>query len=101
VWRIAVLKTHVRHTIHQGCQMVCFQTKNPDLGKFWRVLQWKIFFEHWVYLMAIGNILWTFGIFCGHLVYFAPFWYFVPRKICHPCYTRQVSYLMRSICLLN
>jgi hypothetical protein len=21
----------------QGCQMVCFQTKNPNLGKFWRV----------------------------------------------------------------
>jgi cobalamin biosynthesis protein CbiD len=19
----------------QGCQMVCFQTKNPNLGKFW------------------------------------------------------------------
>jgi hypothetical protein len=29
-------------TVHQGCQMVCFQTKNPNLGKFWRVLQWKI-----------------------------------------------------------
>jgi hypothetical protein len=28
-------------TLHtsQGCQMVCFQTKNPNLGKFWRVLQ--------------------------------------------------------------
>jgi hypothetical protein len=25
----------------QGCQMVCFQTKNPNLGKFWRVLQWR------------------------------------------------------------
>jgi hypothetical protein len=22
----------------QGCQMVCFQTKNPNLGKFWKVL---------------------------------------------------------------
>jgi hypothetical protein len=20
--------------VHQGCQMVCFQTKNPNLGKF-------------------------------------------------------------------
>jgi hypothetical protein len=20
-----------------GCQMVCFQTKNPNLGKIWRV----------------------------------------------------------------
>jgi hypothetical protein len=23
----------------QGCQMVCFQTKNPNLGKFWRALE--------------------------------------------------------------
>jgi hypothetical protein len=28
---------------NQGCQMVCFQTKNPTLGKFWSVLQWQIF----------------------------------------------------------
>jgi hypothetical protein len=26
----------------QGCQMAYFQTKNPDFGKFWRVLQWKM-----------------------------------------------------------
>jgi hypothetical protein len=38
---------------HQGCQMVCFQTKNPNLGKFWRVLQWKIL----VYFMTIWSIL--------------------------------------------
>jgi hypothetical protein len=24
--------------LYQGCQMVCFQTKNPNLGKFWRAL---------------------------------------------------------------
>jgi hypothetical protein len=24
------------HNCVQGCQMVCFQTKNPNLGKFWR-----------------------------------------------------------------
>jgi hypothetical protein len=23
----------------QGCQMVCFETENPNLGKFWRVMQ--------------------------------------------------------------
>jgi hypothetical protein len=32
------------------CQMVYFQTKNPNLGKFWRVLQWK---------MLSGNPYWT------------------------------------------
>jgi hypothetical protein len=26
----------------QGCQMVYFQTKNPNLGKFWRALIWKM-----------------------------------------------------------
>jgi hypothetical protein len=43
----------------QGCQMVCFQTKNPNLGKFggtWNGKCWYIF--------------WSFGIFYGQLVYF-------------------------------
>jgi hypothetical protein len=37
-----------------------------------------IFYIHLVYFTAIGNILWPFGIFCGHLVYFPPFLYVVP-----------------------
>jgi hypothetical protein len=48
----------------QGCQMVCFQTKNPNLGKFWRALEWKML----VYFMVIWNILLPFGIFYGRLV---------------------------------
>jgi hypothetical protein len=44
------------------------QTKNPNFGKFWRVLEWKI----WVDFMTIWNILRPFGIVCG---YFFPFWY--------------------------
>jgi hypothetical protein len=36
-----------------------------------------IFDDHLVYFTAIGNMLWPFGIFCGHLVHiFFPFWYF-------------------------
>jgi hypothetical protein len=27
--------------VRQGCQMVYFQTKNPNLGKFWRALECK------------------------------------------------------------
>jgi hypothetical protein len=50
----------------QVCQIVNFQKKIPSLGKFWRVLQWKIL----VYFMAIWYILWYLGILCGHLVYF-------------------------------
>jgi hypothetical protein len=41
----------------------CFQTKNTNLGKFWRVLQWKLL----VYLMAIWSIY-------SHLVYFVAIW---------------------------
>jgi hypothetical protein len=44
--------------------MVCFQTKNPNLGKFWRAFEWKML----VYFMAVWNILRSFGIFYGHLV---------------------------------
>jgi hypothetical protein len=43
-----------------------------------------IFNARLVYFTAIGNILWPFGIFCGHLVYISLFWYFVPRKIWQP-----------------
>jgi hypothetical protein len=48
----------------QGCQMVFFKTKNPNLGKFWRALEWKKLVNY----MAIWNILRPFGIFDGHLV---------------------------------
>jgi hypothetical protein len=53
----------------QGCQMVSFQTKNPNLCKFLRVLDWKVL----MYLMAIWNILLAFGIFYDHLVHFSGF----------------------------
>jgi hypothetical protein len=39
--------------LEQGCQMVYFQTKNPNLGKFWRALELKML----VYFMTIWNIL--------------------------------------------
>jgi hypothetical protein len=60
----------------QGCQMAYFQTKNSNLGKFWRSLQWTmlaylmdigLFYGHLIYFMP-------FGIFCGNLVYFSPCW---------------------------
>jgi hypothetical protein len=59
----------------QGCQMVCFQTKNPNLDQFWRVLLLKIL----VYFKAIWSILWPLEIFYSHLVYFAVIWYIFPR----------------------
>jgi hypothetical protein len=43
----------------QGCQMTYFQTKNTDLGKSSRVLQWKML---------------VYVLYC-HLVYFLDNWY--------------------------
>jgi hypothetical protein len=55
--------------------MVCFQTKNPNFGKFWRVLQWKIL----VYFMSIWTFLGPLEISYGHLVYFVVIMYIFPR----------------------
>jgi hypothetical protein len=51
--------------------MAYFQTKNPDLGMFWRVLQFKMFVYYmamWSTFPDIWYILWPFGIFNGYLV---------------------------------
>jgi hypothetical protein len=51
-----------------------FQTKNPNLGKFLRVLQWTIYLHthifncHLVYFVAFWYILWLFGILFAVLV---------------------------------
>jgi hypothetical protein len=47
-WKYGNFYAVGQHSL-QGCQMVCFQTKNPNLGKFWRVFQWKSL----VYFMII------------------------------------------------
>jgi hypothetical protein len=55
--------------------MVCFQTKNLNLGKFCRVLLLKIL----LYFMTIWSILRPLEIFNGHSVYFVVIWYMFPR----------------------
>jgi hypothetical protein len=55
-------------SLQQGCQMVYFQAKNPDLGTFWRVLQWKrlvYFMAILVYFTDISYNVLPFGIFVG------------------------------------
>jgi hypothetical protein len=59
----------------QGCRMVYFQTKNPNLVKFWSVLQWKIL----VCFMTIWSILLLLEIIYGQLVYFVVIKYIFPR----------------------
>jgi hypothetical protein len=55
--------------------MVCFQIKNPNLGKFGMVLQWKML----VYLMETWSFLRSFVIFYGHLVQFVVIWHIFPH----------------------
>jgi hypothetical protein len=55
-----------------------FQTKNPNLGKFWRALEWKIL----VYNMAIWNILGPFVIIYGRLVLFFVHLVYFPNLVC-------------------
>jgi hypothetical protein len=66
-------------TLGQGCQMVYFQTKNPNLGKFWSALDWKML----KYFMANCNISWALGILYDHLVHFLFIWYIFSVWVLH------------------
>jgi hypothetical protein len=61
--------------------MVYFQAKNSDLGKFWERLAtedvgtyilWTFgkFSVHLVYFVDIWDVLWPLWLLCGHLEYF-------------------------------
>jgi hypothetical protein len=63
-------------TSNQGCQMVYFQTKNPNFGKFWRALDWEmlyIFYGNLECFTDNWDVLWSFGTFCDNLVQFSHF----------------------------
>jgi hypothetical protein len=62
-----------------GCQVVYFHTKNPNLGIFWRGLDWKML----VYFTTLWNIL--LGLFYGRyslwsFAIFFLFWYVWTNK---------------------
>jgi hypothetical protein len=58
--------------------MVYFQTQNPNLGKFGRVLRWKMLVD----FMAILSILRTFGIFMVIWYISWPIGIFIPVLVC-------------------
>jgi hypothetical protein len=62
----------------QGCQMIYFQTENPNLGKFWSMLQWKTL----VNFIATWSKLRPIGLFYGHLIYFVVIWYIFHVLVC-------------------
>jgi hypothetical protein len=44
--------------------MVCFQTKNPDLGKIGRALDWKMF-KYFIFQGDLGYCMTIWYIFSG------------------------------------
>jgi hypothetical protein len=73
--------------------MVYFQTKKKspileslameDVGTC-ILFPFGLFSCHLVYFVGMWYILWFFGIFYGYLVCGYPFWYVFPRKIWQP-----------------
>jgi hypothetical protein len=76
-------------TPSQGCQMVYIANKISNLGKFWRVLQWKML----VYFVAIWYIVRLFGILEGYLVYFTVILIYFPVLVC--CTKKNLAILLR------
>jgi hypothetical protein len=73
--RIFENKSTRENKFKQGCQVLYFQTKNPNLGIYMRSFEWKIL----AYFMAIGifdcyficfmtswYILWSIGEYFSH-----------------------------------
>jgi hypothetical protein len=60
---------------HQGCQMVYFQTKNPNLGIFWSALacRMSIFMEYFYYHLEYFTAIFKAKI--PIWVYFGVPWY--------------------------
>jgi hypothetical protein len=76
---IGKFRTFVKHfsvqfhrNVIQVCQMVYFQAKNPNFGKFWRALDWKML----IYFMIIRNSLCTIQYFKTiRYIHFVFVWY--------------------------
>jgi hypothetical protein len=70
---ISVLGPRKPRIPSQGCQMAYFQTKNQNLGKFWRALQRNMleyFSGHLGYFTDVWSIMWPSGI----MLYLSPCW---------------------------
>jgi hypothetical protein len=65
-----------------------FSNQNPNLGKFGKDLDWKMFkyfMAIWnMYFIEIRDILWPFGTFCVHLVHFSRFGIMYQEKYGNP-----------------
>jgi hypothetical protein len=70
--------------------MVYFQTKNPNWGKFWRALDWKML----SYLCPFGIFYGQLGYFMTILVNFCSFGTFFPVLV--SCATKNLATLVHS-----
>jgi hypothetical protein len=75
-----------------GCRLAGFETKIPNLGKFWMALDWKML----IYVMAIWNIFHTLGIIYDLLVHFLFIWYIFAVLV--EC-TKKTLATQRNSCL--
>jgi hypothetical protein len=76
----------------QCCQMLYFQTKNPNLDKYWKVMKWKmlvlswplcLFYSKMVYFMVIWYIFPSFGMLCRDKSGNPGRWFL--QSTLHPC----------------
>jgi hypothetical protein len=66
------ISKYIQHRFAETARVArCFPNQNPNLGKFWSCLDWKML----IYFMTVWNILQTFGICHGPLVHFVLIWY--------------------------
>jgi hypothetical protein len=87
-FRLRVAFDGTRSAAEQGCQMVSFRTKNPNLGKFWRALYgkyWYILGPFGILYRYLGSFMTTWYFWCSFGMYIFPVWYHVPRKIWQTC----------------
>jgi hypothetical protein len=71
-WRLSFCQAN-------GCQMVCFRTKNPNLGI---CIVEGLGIENAVLLKTIWNILRSFGALYDRLVQFVVMWHIYPVLVC-------------------
>jgi hypothetical protein len=95
-WKIL---SRIHHRSHS--RVARWHIFKPNLGKFWRDLQWKMLinvnistsiYKHEI--MASWSILQQYGILCGHLVDFMLVWYIFPVLVC--CTKKNLATLAHS-----
>jgi hypothetical protein len=64
--------------------MVHLRTRYHNFGIFCKALERKTLESFRGIRFLPMYVVRPFGIVCGHLVYFSPFWYIAPRKIWQP-----------------